>query len=91
MVEDDYSRYCKLPPVSAKGLPYEWWLELQQQYDFLYLSRIAIDILSVPAMSASAERLFSSAGLTISDRRCRLSIDVIKAIECLKSWLSLDK
>ena len=37
----------------------------------------------------SAERLFSSAGLTISDRRCRLGIDVIEAIECLKSWLSL--
>ena len=42
-------------------------------------------------MSASIERLFSSTGLTISNRRCRLSIDVIKAIECLKSWLSLDE
>jgi hypothetical protein len=52
---------------------------------------MAVDILLIPAMSASAERLFSSAGLTISDRRYRLGIDVIEAIECLKSWLSLDE
>jgi hypothetical protein len=88
-VKDKYSRYCKLPRVFSKGLPHEWWLEPQQQLDFPNLSRMAIDILSIPAMSSSAERLFSSASLTISDRRCRLGIDVIKAIECLKSWFSL--
>ena len=39
-------------------------------------------------MSAKLERLFSSAKITITDRRNRLGIESIKAIECLKSWLS---
>ena len=39
-------------------------------------------------MSAKPERLFSSAKITITDQRNRLGIESIKAIECLKSWLS---
>jgi hypothetical protein len=49
---------------------------------------MAFDILLIPAMSAEPERLFSSAKITITDCRNRLGIESIKAIECLKSWLS---
>lgn len=49
---------------------------------------MAGDILSVPAMSAECERVFSSAKLLISDRRNKLGADVIEAAECLKSWES---
>jgi len=49
---------------------------------------MALDILSIPAMSAEPERLFSSAKITITDRRNRLGIESIEAIKCLKSWLS---
>jgi hAT family C-terminal dimerisation region len=49
---------------------------------------MAFDILSIPTMSAEPERLFSSAKITITDRRNRLGIESIEAIECLKSWLS---
>jgi hypothetical protein len=45
--------------------------------------------LDIPAMSADLERLFSRAKITISDRRTRLSIYTIKALECLKSWLKI--
>jgi hypothetical protein len=38
-------------------------------------------------MSAEPERLFSGAKITITDRRNRLGIESIEAIECLKSWL----
>ena len=48
---------------------------------------MALDILSIPAMSAEPERLFSGAKITITDRRNRLGIESIEAIECLKSWL----
>jgi hAT family C-terminal dimerisation region len=48
---------------------------------------MALDILSIPAMLAELERLFSGAKITITDRRNRLGIESIKAIECLKSWL----
>jgi hAT family C-terminal dimerisation region len=52
---------------------------------------MALDILSIPAMSAELKRLFSSAKVTITDCRNRLSIESIEAIECLKSWLSKGK
>jgi hypothetical protein len=41
-------------------------------------------------MSADPERLFSGAKITISDRRDRLNIYTIKALECLKSWLKIE-
>ena len=40
-------------------------------------------------MSADPERLFSSAKITISDRRNRLGIYTVEALECLKSWLKI--
>lgn len=40
-------------------------------------------------MSAEPERLFSSTGYMLNDRRNRLQIETIEAIECLKSWYKL--
>jgi hypothetical protein len=54
------------------------------------LSKIALDILSIPTISADPERLFSSAKITISDRRNRLGIYTVEALECLKSWLKIE-
>ena len=51
---------------------------------------MALDILSIPAMSADPEHLFSSAKITISDRRNRLGIYTVEALECLKSWLKIE-
>jgi hypothetical protein len=47
---------------------------------------MALDILSIPAMSAEPERLFSGAALTITERRNRLGVESVEALECLKSW-----
>jgi hypothetical protein len=47
---------------------------------------MALDYLTVPAMSAEPERVFSAAKLTLSDRRCRMGDDAVEALECLKSW-----
>ncbi len=44
---------------------------------------------SIPTMSADPERLFSGAKITISDRRSRLGMPTIQALECLKSWLGI--
>jgi hypothetical protein len=45
---------------------------------------MALDILTIPAMSAAPERLFSSANIIISDRCNRLYSDTTEAIESLK-------
>ena len=51
---------------------------------------MAIDILLIPVMSADPERLFSSAKISVSDRRNRLGIYTLEALECLKSWLNIE-
>ena len=48
---------------------------------------MAIDILSIPSMSAEAERIFSGARRTISWDRMSLGSTNIERTECLKSWL----
>jgi hypothetical protein len=47
---------------------------------------MALDILTIPAMSAAPKRLFSSANITILDRRSQLYEETTETIECLKSW-----
>jgi hypothetical protein len=47
---------------------------------------MAIDILSIPAMSAEPERLFSGTKITVTDRRNRLGIASINALICLRNW-----
>jgi len=49
---------------------------------------MAIDILSIPAMSDEPERVFSAARRTISWDRTRLGVSNIERTQCLKSWLS---
>lgn len=90
VIGDEYIRYCSLPQVPGVKQGYKWWLEPTQQTNFPNLSRMALDILSIPAMSADPERLFSGAKITISDRRNRLGIFTIEALECLKSWLNIE-
>jgi hypothetical protein len=48
---------------------------------------MALDLLSIPAMSAEVERLFSSCKITITDWCNQIGIDSVEAIECLKSWM----
>ena len=50
------------------------------------LAGMAMTYLTLPAMSAEPERVFSGAKITLSDRRCRMENDVLEAVECLKSW-----
>lgn len=40
------------------------------------LHKMAIDILSIPAMSAEPERLFSGAEVTVTERRNQLEVCV---------------
>jgi len=48
---------------------------------------MAIDILSIPLMSAEAERVFLGTRRIISWDRVSLGSTNIKCMECLKSWL----
>jgi hAT family C-terminal dimerisation region len=50
------------------------------------LARLALDMLSIPMMSAECERVFSSAKHLVTDSRNRLNSDIIEANECLRHW-----
>ena len=58
-----------------------------REYGGSSTSKNALDILAIPAMSAEVERVFSSTGQFITDRRNRRQDDIVEAVECLKSWL----
>ena len=57
-VEDEYEDFIKAKPTSIQGTALQWWLDLTRQANYLRLSRMAIDILSIPSMLAEAERVF---------------------------------
>ena len=91
LMKDEYERYVTEGIVSIDtSTALEWWTNTAQRTRSPLLSRMAIDILSILAMSLEVKRLFSAAENTISDKRLRLIASSIEAIECLKSWFRLN-
>jgi hypothetical protein len=84
--QDEYTRYCSSLPHHDFEDVRDWWLAPEQQAIYPNLSKMALNLLSIPAMSAEPERLFSSCKITVTDRRNKLSVKVIEALECLRSW-----
>jgi len=94
---DDYSQYLgaeELHNLRSKETPPSsqiksvdlcaFWARYEAYYPSL--ARMAFDVLSIPAMSAECERVFSSAKLLLTDRRARMKEEIIEASECLRAW-----
>ncbi|KAL6405696.1 restless-like transposase [Ilyonectria robusta] len=64
--------------------PIQYWLLRRRRYP--RLSRMAIDLFSIPAMSTEPERIFSLAGQMVTAQRGRLQADIIGAAQCISSW-----
>ncbi|TKA54703.1 hypothetical protein B0A49_13065 [Cryomyces minteri] len=86
-VKDELQRFIKADPIKIVTTALSWWLHPERREAFPNLSCMAIDILSIPAMSAEAERIFSGARRTISWERARLGAANVERTECLKSWI----
>lgn len=87
---DELDRYLSEPLlVSNHGSAIDWWMAPEQRIRLPLLSKMAIDIYSIPAMSAEPERVFSGAKHTITDQRNSLKIETIELLECLKSWFRI--
>lgn len=54
-IRDEYTRYCALHQVHDVKQGYKWWLKPTQQKNSIYLSKMALDILSIPGIPASSE------------------------------------
>lgn len=88
-VQDEYSLYCHQLPIDSCDNPLQWWRTTGFEM-YPHLTKMAIDLLSIPAMSDEPERVFSRLGLMITKRRNHLHYDTIQASQCLYSWDSAE-
>jgi hypothetical protein len=84
---DEYKSFITQTPIAIDCSPLTWWLREEQSQRYPRLSKMAIDILSIPAMSAEPERDFSGARRTISWDRCQFGSRTIERGKCMKSWI----
>jgi hypothetical protein len=84
---DCFETFVEAVPTQIDCTPLEWWCRIEQRRLHPRLSRMAIDILSIPPESAEAERTFSGARRTASWDRSRLTCTTLMKIECIGNWL----
>ena len=80
----ELERYYRLEPEQVED-PIRWWIDHSNA--FPRLSRFALDVLALPAMSTDCERAFSLAKLTVSSQRHSLLGSSIESIQLLKNWV----
>nr|BAD23067.1 hypothetical protein [Oryza sativa Japonica Group] len=66
----------------------QWWRVNSCKYPIL--SRMALDLLAVPASSVASESAFSTGSRIISDYRSRLASGTVEALVCLQDWMRAD-
>ncbi len=88
--QNEYKNYIAEKLIKISNSSLFWWLSKTQRECWSKLSQMIIDILSIPAMSAESEQVFSEAWHTISWERMKLEEKTIEKTECLKSWMHSD-
>jgi hypothetical protein len=63
----------------------KYWQDLQPRYP--NLSRLAIDILTIPASSCECERMFSELGDLLAPRRRKIGSQLLAALQCIRTWM----
>ena len=85
---DEYDAWKNVPPLSHSHplykRPIEWWLLHQTEYPCL--SKLALDILTIPASSTECERGFSETGDMLESRRSNMLPAMVQALQCTRSW-----
>lgn len=78
---DEMDKWLQTPrfdlPTNT-SLP-QYWVSQLQNPQLYRVGKMALDMCSVPAMSAECERVFSSSKLMITGQRMRLKADIIEA------------
>ena len=75
--------YVMLVPPETNLI--EWWHS--QRTNFPHLFKLAMDVLSIPSSSTSAERANSEAGREFSKYRLSLSDNMFRSSMCVRSWM----
>jgi hypothetical protein len=87
--EDEYERWKRSEPRAEKGSdhannPIRYWVELRDRYP--NLSKLALNVLSIPASSCECERLFSELGDLLEPRRRAIKPQLLAALQCVRRW-----
>ena len=82
---DELIRYWESSEANDDIEPLSWWRAHLTEY--LILSKMAQNYLSVQASSVPCEQLFSLAGNIVSKKRNRLDENTVRACLCLRSWM----
>lgn len=86
---DEVERYIRLGLLDSKKNPLMFWKESSAL--FPVLSKLAQQYLSMPATSASVERLFSVAGAIISSRRASMKIETAEQLILYREYTRKDR
>lgn len=84
---DNLDAFINASPIEVDCTPLKWWSHIEQRKQYPQLSRMAIDILSIPSESAEPERAFSGARRTASWDRLRIICQNLEKVECIGNWL----
>ena len=84
--DDEIKRYLeeKREPEDTDVL--KWWHD--NSYKYPILSKIARDVLSMPASSVASESAFSVSGQVITDHRASLDSKTVSILMELESWMN---
>jgi hAT family C-terminal dimerisation region len=87
LVADEFERWLSTTQdvYTKHDNPLDYWSA--KRFEYPRVARMAIDVLSVPAMAAECERTFSSAGSMVSPKRSRLDASTIAVTQTVRSWL----
>lgn len=83
--EKQLDEYLEAPRANGKTNILNWWKENADLYPAL--SKMARDVLSVPATSVPVERVFSEGASVVTKKRCSLSDENIRMNICINSWM----
>ncbi|KJZ68529.1 hypothetical protein HIM_12077 [Hirsutella minnesotensis 3608] len=76
-------------PIYAQDIdvanPLDWWDRHRLEYPILY--RMALDLFSIPGMSAECERVFSQTKKMVTDERNQILPEMVEADQLQKHWL----
>ena len=87
--KDEFKRWKRSEPAAERGTehadnPIKYWVSMRDCYPSL--SKLALNVLSIPASSCECEHLFSELGDLLEPRQRRLGPQLLAAIQCVRLW-----
>jgi hypothetical protein len=85
VTKSEFDKYNADDALPIEGDPFQWWFVNQRMYPSM--ARVARRYLPMQSTSVDSERLFSIAGHLASSRRTRMTVETVRNLLCLRSWL----